>query len=303
MGYCLDLRKFIEKMKNLYLLLALVSVSAWAQTDRLEFEQMVEAEKKSAARIMNFLENPNTWNYDVKYAKIELTADIDNFVSAGENYLLEIDGRVTTRFAPLENTNTITLELTKGQAPYQMTVSGVTYQGTPVGFVHNASGELIITFPGVLTAGTDYTVVVDYSGFPTGSGFGSFVCTYHDGTPVLWTLSEPFGARDWWPCKQDLNDKIDDGIDIYITAPTAYTAVANGLEQSVTDNGNNTETTHFRHTYPIPAYLVAFAVTDYEVYTQQGLAHRKARFSRLSITVFRKMHRPLKTASRSRPES
>ena len=86
----------------------------------------------------------------------------------------------------------------------------------------------------------------------------------------MWTLSEPFGARDWWPCKQDLNDKIDDGIDVYITAPTQYTAVSNGLQQSLVDNGNGTETTHFHHGYAIPAYLVAIAVTNYQTFTQQG---------------------------------
>ncbi|SCY22688.1 M1 family aminopeptidase [Flavobacterium caeni] len=257
-------------MKNFYLLLALVSATAIAQTDRLELDQIAEAEKKAAAKIMNFVENPNTWNYDVKHATIELTADIDNFVDAGNAYVLEIAGKVTTKFAPLESTNTITLELTKGDAPFQMTVASVTYEGTPVGFVHNASDELIITFPSVLNVGTDYTVVVEYSGYPTGSGFGSFVCDYHDGTPVVWTLSEPFGARDWWPCKQDLNDKVDEGVDMYITAPSQYRAAANGMEQSITDNGDGTETTHFKHTYPIPAYLIAFAVTDYEVYTQQA---------------------------------
>jgi hypothetical protein len=32
----------------------------------------------------------------------------------------------------------------------------------------------------------------------------------NNGSNTLYTLSEPFGARDWWPCKQDLkNDKID----------------------------------------------------------------------------------------------
>ena len=33
----------------------------------------------------------------------------------------------------------------------------------------------------------------------------------------MWTLSEPFGAMEWWPCKQDLNDKIA-SIDVFITA-------------------------------------------------------------------------------------
>ena len=87
----------------------------------------------------------------------------------------------------------------------------------------------------------------------------------------MWTLSEPFGAKAWWPCKQDLNDKID-MIDVYITTPRfnpsneEYIAVANGLEMGQTINGNN-KTTHYRHQYPIPAYLIAIAVTNYTVYS------------------------------------
>src|SRR5690606_41534895 len=44
----------------------------------------------------------------------------------------------------------------------------------------------------------------------------AFTQETHSGAPVIFTLSEPFGARDWWPCKQDLNDKINT-IDVYIT--------------------------------------------------------------------------------------
>ncbi|MBP8066273.1 MAG: T9SS type A sorting domain-containing protein, partial [Flavobacterium sp.] len=80
--------------------------------------------------------------------------------------------------------------------------------------------------------------------------------------------SEPFGARDWWPCKQDLNDKIN-SIDVHITAPSIYTSVSNGLQQSAVINGAN-KTTHFHHGYPIPAYLIAIAVTNYQIYTQQA---------------------------------
>ena len=35
---------------------------------------------------------------------------------------------------------------------------------------------------------------------------------FHGGTPIIYTLSEPFGASDWWPCKQDLKDKVDSDI-------------------------------------------------------------------------------------------
>ncbi|WNH08510.1 M1 family aminopeptidase [Thalassobellus suaedae] len=72
-------------------------------------------------------------------------------------------------------------------------------------------------------------------------------------------------------CKQDLNDKAD-SLDVYITTPRfnpsneEYVAVSNGLEQSQVINGIN-KTTHFKHRYAIPAYLIAIAVTNYEVYS------------------------------------
>jgi len=258
-------------MKNVYLLMALLSLSAWAQTDRQTLEHIVEAERKSAAKIMDVQVNANTLNYDVKYSKLELTTNIDNFVQVGNNYRLSITGKVTTDFSIVSPTNTITFELSKENSPtYNLSVGSVIYQGNSLPFVHNASNELVITFPSTLAVGSNHTVAINYSGYPAGTGFGSFVCDYHNGTPVIWTLSEPFGARDWWPCKQDLNDKIDNGIDVYITAPTAYTAVANGLQQSEIINGNGTKTTHYKHNYPIPAYLIAFAVTNYQVYNQQG---------------------------------
>ncbi|HYE55515.1 MAG TPA: M1 family aminopeptidase, partial [Chitinophagaceae bacterium] len=83
----------------------------------------------------------------------------------------------------------------------------------------------------------------------------------HAGVPVIWTLSQPFGAKFWWPCKDGLSDKAD-SIDIHITHPAIYTASANGMvvSRQVTDT---MATTHFHHGYPIASYLVAMAVTNY----------------------------------------
>ena len=103
--------------------------------------------------------------------------------------------------------------------------------------------------PSTLTAGNNATVIITYAGSPP-QAEGAFTRSLHSGTPIIFTLSEPFGARDWWPCKQDLNDKID-SFDIYITCPSAYIGVSNGLLQSQTTIWGNT-TRHFRHNYPIP---------------------------------------------------
>jgi aminopeptidase N len=104
-----------------------------------------------------------------------------------------------------------------------------------------------------------------YHGKPPSSGYGSFVVQKHGNTPILWTLSEPYGAMDWWPCKQSLTDKID-SIDTYITCPKQYKAASNGKLISDQVSGEN-RTAHWRHRYPIATYLVGIAVTNYETYS------------------------------------
>jgi aminopeptidase N len=86
----------------------------------------------------------------------------------------------------------------------------------------------------------------------------------NDSIPVLWTLSEPYGAMTWYPCKQNLSDKID-SIDIYIEHPQGYTAVSNGLMVGETVSGENV-ITHWHHSYPIETYLIAIAVSKYYKY-------------------------------------
>lgn len=237
----------------LFVILIINSIS-FAQTGTSEFEKMVEAEMKSAAKIQNLAVNPNTQNYDITYHELRFTVDPATYY---------ISGVVTTTFTALANMNSVTFDMSDS-----MTVSSVTRNGQSLIFTQNTSKELVINFPAVIATGTSATVIITYAGPPESNGFGSFTTTTHNITPVLWTLSEPFGARDWWPCKQDLNDKVS-SIDIYITAPSQYTSVSNGLEVSQTTNGTN-KTTHFHHGYPIPAYLIAIAVTNYQIYNQQA---------------------------------
>ena len=212
---------------------------------------IAEAEAKSAASKIHFKANPNTSNYDITYHKLEFTVD---------PAITNIEGKVTTTFTALENMNTVTFDLDDN-----LTVTAVTQNGNSVSFSQNANDELIITLQSVLNQGNSTSVSISYNGNPKSSGFGSFEFNNHNGTPILWTLSEPYGALGWWPCKQDLNDKIDE-IDVYITAPEQYTSVTNGIQQSAIISAGN-KTTHFKHQYPIPAYLIAIAVTNYETYS------------------------------------
>ncbi|AWA29440.1 peptidase M1 [Flavobacterium magnum] len=233
----------------LFLLFAMQILSAQKVGDGLN--GIAEAEMKSAAQVMNFVVNPNTTNYDITYQKLEFTVDPAVYF---------ITGKVTTTFTALSPMTTVVFDLTN-----QLTVSSVKRNNIALSFTQNNNNEVVITLPGGLAAGASTTVEISYSGAPAQDN-DAFTTETHDGTPVLFTLSEPYGAQDWWPCKQDLNDKINN-IDVYITAPSQYVSVSNGVQVGTTTAGTS-KTTHFHHGHPIPAYLVAIAVTNYSVYTQ-----------------------------------
>ncbi len=240
-------------MKRAFFVLAcgLFTLSSVAQISANTQDEYRLYEKQAAQKRMAFKENPNTFNYDVKHQKLEFNVDPSQYY---------ISGAVTTKFVPNQNLQTIVFDLS-----HDLTVSEVT-QGLQTATFTQANNELIIQLPQQVLMGADGEVKIMYEGVPPRAN-EAFTQSYHNNTPIVWTLSEPFGAKDWWPCKQSLNDKID-AIDIYITAPTAMVSVSNGMEQSQTTNTNGTKTTHFTHGFPIPAYLVAIAVTDYQLYTQ-----------------------------------
>jgi len=242
-------------MKKIVLLGFLLFVSfVFSQDNLVLFEKMRLSEANSASKLMSVKTNPNTANYDISYHKLEFTVNPAVYF---------ISGKITTTYKALSDMTSLIFDLSS-----TLTVSSVKRGVDNLAFTQTAT-ELQIILPATQPSGTSETVEITYSGTPFNSGFGSFIQTTHGTSPIIWTLSEPFGAMNWWPCKQDLNDKVN-SIDVYITAPSQYTSVSNGVEpEAPVINGTN-KTTHFHHNYPIPAYLICMAVTDYAVYNQTG---------------------------------
>jgi aminopeptidase N len=244
----------------IYYLFLFTGIFGFSQSESEEFDRMVESEMKSAASLQNLRVNTNTLNYDVTYHELRFTVDPDNTTPF-------ISGVVKTTFTALTNNmSTVTFDFYK-KTTSPFTISSVKINNVATTFSHNTTHELVINLPSTLNTGDSATAEIIYSGVPS-TLEGAFTRGNHSGTPVIFTLSEPFGARDWWPCKQDLNDKID-SFDIYITCPSAYIGVSNGLLQSQTTSGGNI-TRHFRHNYPIPAYLISVNVTNYVTYNIQA---------------------------------
>ncbi|PWA05196.1 M1 family aminopeptidase [Flavobacterium psychrotolerans] len=243
-------------MKKNALLVVLLSLAPlYAQTPSKELDGIAHSEKQSAHNRMVLVANPDTDNYDITYHKLEFKVDPADYFIAG---------KVTTTYTALANLSTVIFDLAN-----ELMVSAVKKNGMDLAFTQNGNNELVISLPATQGTGTEATLEITYSGAPPTNGFNAFTSSTHNGSPVIYTLSEPFGARDWWPCKQDLNDKIN-SIDVYITAPSQYVSVSNGLETTAPVIEGTLKTTHFHHGYPIPAYLIAIAVTNYSVYTQEA---------------------------------
>lgn len=198
-----------------------------------------------------------TSDYDVHYYRLNLNAD------PAVQY---ISGSVTTYFKPkINNFSTIHFDLRNN-----MTVDSVLFHNQIItNYSFTNTTILQINLPNGLVQNTSDSITVFYRGVPIVSGFGSMQTSTNNcstNNNVLWTLSEPYGAQNWWPCKQTLDDKAD-SLDMIVTCPIPYKVAGNGLLVQETTNPNNTKTYRWKHRYPIPAYLVAFAIANYNVYS------------------------------------
>jgi aminopeptidase N len=130
-----------------------------------------------------------------------------------------------------------------------------------------ADNKLTIRPPASLSVGQRLTFTVFYQGKPGSSGFGSFTFGTHNSgkDPAIYTLSEPYGASDWFPNKDTPADKADSSA-VRVTAPATFVSVSNGLLQPIITNADGTKTYHWKNRYPIAAYLISVAMTNYTQY-------------------------------------
>ena len=221
--------------------------------------QIAEMEKKGAARKLETMETEGnnlfsnaSADFNIHHYRCEWKLD------PGVRF---IEGKVTVSFIITSNTGSIIFDLVDS-----LKVDSVSFQGRQIGFERPGNNSLKVNFPLTLSTNSSESVTIYYRGIPPNiSGFGTYINSMHSGIPVTWTLSEPYGSMEWWPCKNGLNDKTD-SIDIIITTPLAYTSTTNGvLQNEVVLNGERTS--YWRHRYPIATYLVAIAATNYTVLT------------------------------------
>jgi aminopeptidase N len=115
--------------------------------------------------------------------------------------------------------------------------------------------------------GESVQVAVDYEGYPVSAGFGAFRWWLRNGELVIATLSEPFYARYWWPCKDALDDKAT--MQMWVTVPSDLVAFSNGSLTATEALPGSRTRYRWHEQYPMIPYLASLAVTSYESYELQ----------------------------------
>ncbi len=199
----------------------------------------------------DFFESESVNNYDVYYQILNFKIDLNS---------PQIQANVAFFYQAKTDINKLILHLNSES----LTVDSIKRNHQTLLFQH--SENTIKVEVGNIAENQRDSVLIFYHGTPNSE---HFFRTYQDDEelyPVISTLSEPYGASDWWPCKNTLTDKID-SIDINITCPKNSKAGSLGILENIEDIDNgNWHIFHWKHRYPVVPYLVSIAVSNYKAY-------------------------------------
>ena len=194
----------------------------------------------------------NDRSVDLRHVRLFIQPDMTNGAI--------INGRVDFAFKCLSPFSVIELDLRK---PLQ--VDSVIYQKTAMSFVHSNNHLLTVALPVTLNTGHTDSIKVYYRGTPD-MRTRSYSRNVNVSGPNISTLSQPYGAHYWWPCRENLYDKID-SLDVILTVDTPYYAVSNGVLLSEKNDGA-LRVFHYSHSYPVVNYLIAVSFAKYVKYSE-----------------------------------
>lgn len=191
-------------------------------------------------------------NWDVEHYELTLYPDFDNGT---------LEGRVKVTFTSLEPAlDWIELDLYDN-----LNVTSVLGPDRKqLAFTHTDE-VLQVRLAEPVDLANSTSVTVYYKGQPQPAGpLGLTFDVTPAGRPILATVSEPFYARSWWPCKDTVLDKAL--VNIYVVVPANMFVASSGT--LITIEGEN-RVFCWSSQYPMTTYNVSLAVTEYASWTEQ----------------------------------
>ncbi|MBI4645196.1 MAG: T9SS type A sorting domain-containing protein [Bacteroidia bacterium] len=237
------------KIKLLPIFLILATSPAFSQyisnfeSFKGEKNQILKNTESIASLLLN--------DYDIKFYFLDLTVtNISTYISG--NVIIKSEAKTAML-------DTFAIELNN-----PMQVDSVYFNGENSGFSHLNDLLTVIPFAPP-TNGELFSVQIWYHGTPVGSGVSNDSEAPGYYPYVTWNLSECFHAKEWFPCKQDLQDKADSCY-VFLTTDQNLKAGSNGILTNVTPVSGNKFRHEWKCLHPIDYYLISFAVSEYVEY-------------------------------------
>jgi len=245
------------KRKITILILFLVVNSAFAQwNDNFNIENKCTHQpttQKMAFEPSYYWQSDLLFNYDVKFYWLDIEVS---------NTATTVAGNVTINATSVAVLDTFAFELIDAMVIDSFFFNNVQYS-------NYTRVEDNVLYPiDEIDSGEDFSAKIYYHGNPQSGGFFSGLSYSHSNQwdkDMVWSLSEPFNAKVWFPVKQDLEDKAD-SVWVFLTTSSENMAGSQGLLTNVVDLGNGNTRYEWKSRYPIDYYLISYAVTDYQEY-------------------------------------
>ncbi|MFC5270011.1 M1 family aminopeptidase [Adhaeribacter terreus] len=196
--------------------------------------------------------------YDINFYKLDVALERTSTYIAGNAII-----QARTKTAPLD---TFAFELHQN-----LTIDSIIINGAKRTFTRQA-GMTYVRFLPALPANSPLNATVFYKGTPPTAGSAaigegmSSATSPSWGNRVTWSLSQPFSAYEWFPCKQVLTDKAD-SVEVWVTTSASNKVGSNGILKQTTTLPSGKKRYEWKSRYPIDYYLISVAVAEYNEYT------------------------------------
>ncbi|OWP65121.1 hypothetical protein CDA63_01845 [Hymenobacter amundsenii] len=198
-------------------------------------------------------------HYDVRYYKLDLRLT---------NTTRDVSGVVTLQ----ARTGTQALDSLAFELYSTYTIDSVVVDGRrSPGLTRRGPGDVTVGLGQAVSPNTLFRALIYYRGTAPNSNAAAIgnalntrvAPTYNVST--TWSLSEPYNAYEWWPCKQVLTDKADSS-EVWVTTASSNKVGSNGVLRRVVPLPGNEVRYEWKSRYPIDYYLISVAVAPYVEY-------------------------------------
>ena len=246
----------MKKNSSLLILFNFITILLFAQENATSCSKQTKQNSLLKTATLNASQIVETEKYDVHFYSLNLNMTNTSSYLSGT---AEIHAKANA------NLDSALFELYPS-----MIISEVRVNGLIVNFSRLGTA---VKVPVNSSVNQNFIIEISYSGNPPtaqtnplgGSGMTAGTSPSW-GNKVVWSLSEPFSAYEWFPCKQSLRDKADSSF-VAVTVPDTCKAGSNGVLINTVPLGNGFTRYEWKNTHAIDYYLISVAVAKYIEYS------------------------------------